>query len=377
MRFMIIGIIILSIISCSEKNYSVKFHDGVKFITNKNIPMFDNIELKLNKIYTIIGNSDAFEADRILLQPDLIKMDSENNLYIADIKTLSIKAFDSKGNFKRSIAKKGVGPGELNWMSDFLINDNLYIFDNSKYIKVFSLDGNFIQKVPFATKSIDICHQIVNITDTTYISSALGHIQRNDDISIVRKASIFDYNGLEVFNIYGDTLAVKEFHKYPEKLINMDYILTSDKEVIYISKKNKNIYNITGYNFSGEKIIDITKYYRKISFSEQEKSIIKSKTSGQMLEIFNKVYDYKFSVYNLLIDKYRNIWVQLNEKIGDENIFFDIFSSEGVYIGKYSLKNEFNNYANTKLYFFNNLMLTVDYDTLEISVYKYDLIKIN
>lgn len=81
-------------------------------------------------------------ALNIPLMPVVIRW-KDPELYILDQGINSIKVYDEKGKFLRSISSKGAGPHELLTPFDFhIVKNQLYVSDNF-LIKVFDKDGSF------------------------------------------------------------------------------------------------------------------------------------------------------------------------------------------------------------------------------------------
>ena len=80
-----------------------------------------------------------------------IRTDSENNIYIADRASLTIKVYNSKGKYIKDIGRRGRGPNEFLDINSFEISpeDNFFILDrgNFRYTNI-SNSGEFISSQP-------------------------------------------------------------------------------------------------------------------------------------------------------------------------------------------------------------------------------------
>jgi len=98
--------------------------------------------------------------------------------------------FDRQGKFIRKIAKKGQGPGEYVYLSDFVINEeqrHIYILSSHTWkILVYDFDGNHIKdfQAPKDQKGFE------QLSDSLFVTFALNSRGDTKD-----KLTIFDVNG--------------------------------------------------------------------------------------------------------------------------------------------------------------------------------------
>ncbi len=85
-------------------------------------------------------------------RPIAVRTDPENNIYVADRASLTIKVFDRDGHYIRSLGGRGRGPGEFQEMEimEWTPEGNLVIMDrgNLQYT-VISTDGEFVESYPY------------------------------------------------------------------------------------------------------------------------------------------------------------------------------------------------------------------------------------
>lgn len=89
----------------------------------------------------------------IVSPADLQEYDSTYYLY--DIGTSKVLAFDFHGNFLYQIGRKGQGPGEYSYVSDFCVNKQqkeIYLLDPIGICHCYTLDGKFLRRTQFISE---------------------------------------------------------------------------------------------------------------------------------------------------------------------------------------------------------------------------------
>ncbi|WP_158278755.1 6-bladed beta-propeller [Rhodohalobacter mucosus] len=85
-------------------------------------------------------------------RPLAVRTDAENNIYVADRGNLTIKVFDSDGNYLRSLGGRGRGPGEFQdiELMELTPENDLVVMDrgNLQYT-VISSEGDLIDSYPY------------------------------------------------------------------------------------------------------------------------------------------------------------------------------------------------------------------------------------
>ena len=142
-----IGIVIFIVAGCT--NVSIKNR-------NKDIFIFDLKDLDKTSIVKLL-DLDVIDIEYIPLQKDEnallgefyeLKADSHFFYINTDGK---IYKYSSTGNYITQIGKKGKGPGEYNFCTDFAVdyNQNVYILSmHEDKIFIYSPDGNFVKTIP-------------------------------------------------------------------------------------------------------------------------------------------------------------------------------------------------------------------------------------
>jgi hypothetical protein len=142
-----------------------------------------------------------------------ISQDSRNNVYVLDSRECDIKVFDDRGNFRRTIGKKGQGPGELFVPVSMEINKKdeiiVYCLGNHR-ISLFRTDGTLIRE--FSTAKLPRLFSIRYVTDgifVGYVSYSYGESKIDEllvlDESMETRARIIklenkaDNRGIDIY----------------------------------------------------------------------------------------------------------------------------------------------------------------------------------
>jgi hypothetical protein len=159
---LIIGFIaLLNILTCCQPEKSSEL---VVDINIPDPPASENLSSLIDsyEIISLDNNPDAYieNPSRTILCDSLFLIKNESNQ--------SILIFNYLGRYIKSISKRGRGPNEYLYITDFTYNpteNSVSIYDNDK-IKKYSLDGEFISEIklglrPNKATRIDLNHTII------------------------------------------------------------------------------------------------------------------------------------------------------------------------------------------------------------------------
>ena len=124
----IVFIALIIFAGCSkEQTCTVTEKDGVKTYRNKNIPTVEKLDFNPVKKFTL--NSDTNDVNYLsFFDIDVVGLDSEENIYIADFAVPRVNKYDKNGKFVTSFVKQGSGPGEVDKITFICVkNDTIYI----------------------------------------------------------------------------------------------------------------------------------------------------------------------------------------------------------------------------------------------------------
>ena len=151
--------------------------------------------LKNFDLITSIGENDGID----LSQPHSVKLFGEDIVYVADAKNQRILIYNGKNNY-RFFGKFGSGPDEFKHPIDIEIYENqLYILDrNTGTVKVFSMEGLFVREISFSSlgglnfpSDIDIDSRGQIVLADTYNRRILLHDLASGESKVLLNQSVF------------------------------------------------------------------------------------------------------------------------------------------------------------------------------------------
>jgi len=124
------------------------------------------IKLSLVKIW---GDDNVNDEQQFFRMPTNIKIGKNNFVYILDSGNNRIQVFDRQGNYKRTIGRRGQGPGDLINPGSITIDNhnNLLVADSGNHrIQSFDSEGNCL----YSFKTINGKPSVIDITNENEIA---------------------------------------------------------------------------------------------------------------------------------------------------------------------------------------------------------------
>jgi len=335
-----LALVILVLAGCRSGQQKIErtTDEGVEVVLNhlepyviKGIPS----RLILEKEFSIDTENEAM-AKVGLAEMETFDVDSEGNIYIIRWRSNENYAFkfDRGGNFLTSFLRRGQGPGELEWGGTVLIDHegNLLTKDPSKAkFAVYDRDGRFIRE-RLLKKNID---PVSSLSNGRYC--CFEQIQNPETLE--NYLGTCD-SGFESFKeIYRkDTPNPFQSSEAKVKISGRSLIYQAGKDRLYIGDTDKG-YEIRVYNLEGKLQRKIRKDYKPVPVSEGFKQ--------EFLARFPKDYPmrdrFEFAAawppfMSFVEDEEGRLFVGTFEKgLNPNENLFNIFSPEGVFIGRVSI----------------------------------------
>ena len=338
-RALIVILVFSLIISCAtdtKKNHKIEVVDGIKHIKNSNTPDNENFKMQVKKEVTING-VDENSNDSLSRFSNIMAIDADRdgNIYVCDAISSSIKKFDSKGNFVKSIGRLGKGPGEFEFPTSFVVlDDTLYLGDHfAKRMIKYDCDGNFIENI-FVPNGVP--QRLKAIGDDKFIGFVTLYTESNEGTIMDYNLEIIDKKFKTVRQI-SKTREILDINKPSKKTGHTSFAVAKDK--IYISKNSVNDYEIKLFDLEGNLESIIKKNYRKVQYTDKERKekdkLLIMKNNGQ--KYFADCKDeYKTAINDIFYDKYDRLWVSSSFDRNDQNRYdflVDIFE-DGIFTNK-------------------------------------------
>jgi len=105
---------------------------------------------KIRFIKELVISDSSLPEGEFFGQISSFAVDPNGNIYVLDYKANHIQKFNAKGEFIKTIGKKGQGPGDFNSPLDIeIVKDKLIVWDSMNMrISALDLDGTFIKSIP-------------------------------------------------------------------------------------------------------------------------------------------------------------------------------------------------------------------------------------
>lgn len=308
--------------------------DGVTIIRNPKEPLFKTPILELKEELAIGGLGT--EEDHDLGQVRGFVVDNDGTIYVLDGRDSNIKVFDASGKHIRSIGQKGQGPGELDMPRTLSINrknEELAVFELSRRISVFSLDGVFLRHVE-------------------NILASSGHIDSQGNIYIINdiinpEDPRFELKKLAPDASLIDILAVYKppFPKIDPFLPHGTFLLDKDENLVY---GYPSLYEIQFFGAESGKVFrKVVRDYDPLEITNEEKQAKSKGYSSKVTLVFSK---YHSAYKRFFVSDEGHLFVKTWEITEDGKSIHDIFDAKGRFIGRNPLNPSGIEILNGKYY---------------------------
>ena len=258
--------------------------------------------------------------------PREIGIAQDGSIFVLD-RVDKLYKFDSTGKFVKNLLTKGEGPGEINEVMNFLLEeDEIILFDAgvNKIIR-FDLLGNLIQEFKLEKKRF---YALMAYYKDNYF------LVDSKILNYERKSGIKDW-GRDLFVVSGKKEIIPTSYSFPgkisvsvsEKKGNLEFlnrlrVAIKDHRFLYINHTQE--YLIKLLDLEKKKIEKcFTRKYEKVKAAYQEKSEIPRP-------------EFHNDIQKLLICK-DNLWVLTSTIHERKGILTDVFNLEGKYLDSFYL----------------------------------------
>ena len=324
--------LIIVMISCSEKKLEypvvIETIDGVKVLTNPDFPRDGVFTYELEEELSIGGDVD--DEDYIFHRPQDMRVGKDGTIYVMDWGDCTFKIYDKEGKYIRTIGGKGQGPGEFEMLIYFSVglDGNIYVSDSvNRRIVILNEKGEYIT-------SFRIEEGFLNEIATDQNSFIYFGVQFREDE--IRRLAIYRYNSAgEKLIDYGLFEMVQSIITRRTKGSVSSSTSRHAATTVWIVDKEGRLY--AGY---GDKYqISVYDPDGNLSFKfGREYTPVQNKYSGspgqpKYVGVFNII------TRRWLLDESGNIWIDFFTKDDPEEIVYDIFSPEGIYLRQIKVKH--------------------------------------
>ncbi len=339
MRIVILTTIILLLASCGkeskegkEANYKIFQEDGYQTIVNKNKAAQG--ELKFDKKLALeLDIPDSIKNKISYLSLNSLEMDDKGNFYYLNGSKSKIYKFNPEGKYELSFGHSGQGPGEFNYCYYLTTKkDTVIIYNIDKRVLIkYSDKGQFISEMKLDQKitDIDMLGDNYLISNNSMFMKE-GHWYREMDLILT------DEHGKELKNLLNNEskFNVEGFNP----AIGLKFAISGNN--LYFAENGEKEFQINKFDSNGNKLLEIKRNYRRVSYSEEEKKELKENSSfsivanGKEQKVKVEV-DYKQAIEKIFTDKDQRIWVKAalsSEEIKRDSLTkYEIYDQNGIY----------------------------------------------
>jgi hypothetical protein len=358
-RLIYLILVISLLFYCAPKQDKVEriIEDGVEVVLNHLEPYKIKGEpstLILEEEFILdLERDDLAEAG--MMDIGGFDVDSEGNIYLWCIMSSEdfIFKFNPKGEFVRSIGRKGQGPGELEGPFNLRINDRDEILVSErrrKKLVVINKNGDFIREIPIAGN-----HFMMTLLENRKILAMQSIFIREEGVTEL-PIVIYNENLEEVATLHKGQKApnwvlAKEINGLTTNVNLSSWSIS--KGLVYLGNQD-NGYEFLVFNSEGILIRKIRKEYAPVKVPAYVKEKVFERIDNHPvlkrpdLKIKNKIYfpDNMLPFQYFFTDDKGRLFVMTHEKGKRPKEFVhDIFSHDGVFIGRTSLDNSGNRLA--------------------------------
>jgi hypothetical protein len=325
----------------------IEYEDGVKTVKNPEQPLYGELEFVLEEDLSIGREGDE---NYMFYSGIGLALDSQDNIYALDYGNSRIQKYNKEGQYLQTIGRKGQGPGEFEFPFKFFLDrqDNIYVYDRRKF-KIFNNKGEFLKSVKLRTFIDDFyvspegsIFALSELRDEKGSKQAVVKIDTEGEI--VEKVAEFPYVELIIRKSAGGVYSFGvSRHEYIPVLC---FSAISDQTFCYAHSSEYKIFIV---DKSGKILLVFHREESPQTVRRKEKDFI----LDRMKEIFKKrgrdlpkgvLEEVQFPSSrpffdHLMSDNKQRLYVRRLKSVLDksDDIEFDIFSKEGVYLYKTKL----------------------------------------
>ncbi len=331
-------------LSCTQKDTewkgTIEEENGITVFKNPKEPLY--IDYNIEFLEDISIGVEEGDENYMFYNPRAIDADSEGNLYILESGASRIRKYDQEGRYLMDLARRGQGPGELEYPSCFCIDaqNRVYIAEIRR-IEVLDQNGVYLN-------TIKIDHSIVQIA-----SDNLGQLiveyrdyveKEGGDVEEFEKVSKFNPESQDLNDFYIQERMTFRTIQGDDLFFEFPYFVRWDRDSkgnIYAATATD--YTIHAFSPAGELLFKFIKDYDPLPVENDiRKRILDRLSRSKLPRAVSDFQDYKkyldnYPVFKTIsVDEKDRIWVEsyYPRVMGQSRKFstFDVFSSEGKYL---------------------------------------------
>jgi len=303
-------------------------------VKNVDKPQKGNWNFKPEKVWSVdqAGND-------LLTRVGRIRVDSNENVYVMEVKQGKIYVFDKKGKYLYSIGKRGEGPGEYKMAYNFYICGDFVIIPEMRRIHFFKKDGKFIKT--YIEKSPMFPRGFIDENRMIYVKSDREGMGKDPE-----KVNVFNFKTEKNRTLLtvspekaitaqkgGMRIVIKDSQTTPGIILSIakNGILIGKSDKYEIKKIDLNGKELMGFSLIGRSRKHISEKFKRKRFESM--SLNNRKMPKNIIDLMVKNMPDISTFFNrITTDRFGKIYVfisDLENKSGQE---IDIFSAKGKYL---------------------------------------------
>jgi hypothetical protein len=320
----------------NEYPIQIETVDGIKVIINPKYPRDGVWNLRLEEDLSI---GEEMSDNYLFDSPAEVRVGEDGLIYISDWRFNNVRCFDEDGQYLRTIGRTGQGPGEFESIRFCLSNDGkIYFMDTmNERISILDAEGNFINSFKALNLIIGHFSILSDKHNNIYISREFRREKDRYRMTIYR------------YNTYGD-----EIMHYGEFLGDRLILYERDGKMM---QSRRSLFPITVWivthdgrlyaGYSGTYRISVYEPNGSLSFKfGREYDPIPDRENW-----LHGTSDFLPAFYrNWQFDDSGNLWIELLRTIGQEEIVYDVFSPEGIYLNQFRIEHRISCIKDCKAY---------------------------
>ena len=308
-------------------------------LENPEKPLAENAGrvVALKEVLRIVDEGDKY----YFKYPSLLHIATDESIFVKDKDQLL--QFDKNGKFIQNYFRKGQGPGELNWISNYFLTDRNIIVHNGSPDKIiwFDFTGHLTRE--FAVRSAAGSLQFLHFYNNHY------YFYNHSFPKIEGEPKIID-NPLDFVSLEEGQEEIKSLSSFPIQvyvalakgggggMVQLNKLIVVSHQQKYLLISHTSEYLVKLFDVEKNQVIRaFRRQYKRARTSPEEAKGIKSMVMlGPDTPLIVPGQKYRADIENLLVYK-DNLLVETSTKEKEKGTLIDVFNLGGTYIDNFYL----------------------------------------